>query len=122
MPICRQCQSERPAESFEVCRIVAGKVYRRRKCQQCKRTVTNARRAKLRQWLDTYKRTRVCERCGFADFRALQFHHKESGGKEFNLADMVHSGFREAKIQCEISKCIVLCANCHQIEHYQNRG
>jgi len=71
MPICRYCRQDKPEEAFEVCRIVNGKAYRRRRCQQCKRLVTNIRRTRLRQWLNDYKAALRCERCGFADWRAL---------------------------------------------------
>jgi hypothetical protein len=32
---------------------------------------------------------------------------------------LVRSGFGLAVIKREIAKCIVLCANCHEIEHYE---
>lgn len=43
MPPCPYCNEDRPDESFEVCRIINGKAYRRRKCQVCKRITTNER-------------------------------------------------------------------------------
>src|SRR5690349_1986588 len=121
MKICKYCQTEQPDESFEVCRIVRGKVYRRLRCQKCKRVAKNERRARIRRWLDEYKRTLSCERCGFADFRALEFHHHGFREKDFNIADMIGSGLSIAKIRSEIEKCSVLCSNCHQIEHYGER-
>jgi hypothetical protein len=72
-------------------------------------------------WLDEYKKTLRCERCGFADYRALEFHHDGSREKDFNVADMIHSGLSRAAIMREIDKCIVLCSNCHQITHYGER-
>ena len=104
-----------------MCRIVGAKVYRRLKCQRCKRRKANERRAALRLWVDEYKKTLRCERCGFADYRALVFHHHGSQQKEFNIADMIRSGLSRASIQREIGKCIVICSNCHQIEHYEKR-
>ena len=71
MKICKYCNTVKPEESFEVCNIVAGKIYRRLKCQKCKWADKTARRNKLRKWLDDYKKGLTCERCGFADFRAL---------------------------------------------------
>lgn len=121
MPVCRYCREEKPEASFEVCRVVKGKEYRRRRCQQCKRAVTNLRRTRLQQWLNNYKANLRCERCGFSDWRALQFHHEEPNAKEFNVADMVHAGLCQATMQREINKCCVLCANCHLIEHYEAR-
>ena len=119
MKTCKSCNRELPDEAFPVCKILAGKVYRNRKCQKCRRVVINRRRSKLRLWLDEYKKSLECERCGFADYRALEFHHHVRGGKEFNVADMIRSGFSIERMSREIEKCKVLCSNCNQIEHYE---
>jgi hypothetical protein len=118
MKRCKYCQVELPEEAFEICAVAKGKVYRRLKCQKCKRKTTNQRRSRLREWLDDYKRALACERCGFSDYRALQFHHSEKGIKDSNVADMIRSCLSVRAIRAEIAKCAVLCANCHQIEHY----
>jgi hypothetical protein len=97
---------------------VNGKAYRRLRCRGCKRAKTNERRAALRRWLDEQKKALCCERCGFADYRALVFHHAGGQEKDFNVADMIRSGLSREAILREIAKCIVLCSNCHQIEHY----
>jgi hypothetical protein len=118
MKICKYCHLEQPEEAFEVCRVINGKIYRRLKCQKCKRAGMYIRRSNLRKWLDEYKQELVCERCGFADYRALEFHHKNHNDKHYNVADMIRSGLSILTIKREIGKCIVLCSNCHQIEHY----
>lgn len=122
MKVCKYCHEVKPEEAFDVCRVVKGKTYRRLKCKNCKRIYNNQRRAKLRVWLINYKKTLACERCGFADFRALQFHHKGDDEKASNVADMVRSVFSIESVSREIAKCIILCANCHQIEHHKDRG
>lgn len=121
MSICKYCKSEKPDESFEICRIVGDRIYRRLRCKDCKREIRVVRRKKTREWLDGYKKGLSCEHCGFADFRALEFHHINHNEKDFNVADMIHSGSSVQTIMREIEKCIVLCSNCHQIEHYQKR-
>lgn len=98
--------------------MVAGKIYRRHKCNQCKNAYNNSRRAERQAWLTEYKKTRTCERCGFSDFRALQFHHTGEDPKAANVADLVSDALSLAMIQREIVKCVVLCANCHRIEHH----
>jgi len=118
---CKYCRQEQPEEAFEVCRIVKGVAYHRLRCRRCKRLKTNERRSALREWLDNYKKTLQCVRCGFADYRALEFHHPGPGAKDSNVADMIRSGLSQVSIMREIGKCVVLCSNCHQIEHYDER-
>jgi hypothetical protein len=118
---CKYCHTEQPDEAFEVCRVVKDKAYRRLRCRRCKRARTNERRAFLRSWLDEYKKALQCGRCGFADYRALEFHHPAGQEKDFNVADMIRSGLSRRAILQEIARCIVLCSNCHQIEHYNDQ-
>ena len=118
MPTCKYCNTEQPKDAFEICRVVNGKAYRRLRCRRCKRAKTNERRTALRLWLDEYKKTLQCGRCGFSDYRALEFHHPGEQEKDWNVADMIGGGFSRKTILREIAKCVVLCSNCHQIEHY----
>lgn len=122
MKLCKYWQQEKPDESFEICKVIDEKVYRRQKCKDCKKTVRVARRKNLRKWLDEYKETLACERCSFSDFRALEFHHLNHNEKDSNVADMIRSGASIQTILKEIEKCEVLCSNCHQIEHYEKRN
>lgn len=62
------------------------------------------------------KQSRVCARCGFADFRCLTFHHLKD--KEFEISEAPSMKISVARLMKEIAKCIVLCANCHMIEHF----
>jgi hypothetical protein len=118
---CKYCRTEQADEAFEVCAVVKGKTYRRLRCRRCKRAKTNERRTSLRLWLDEYKKTLRCDRCRFADYRALEFHHPEGQEKDANVADMIRSGLSRVAILREIGKCLVLCSNCHQIEHDDER-
>lgn len=48
---------------------------------------------------------------------ALEFHHINPDEKEFQI-DMRHfSNNSLEKLQTELDKCILLCANCHREEH-----
>ncbi|MBY0228047.1 MAG: hypothetical protein K2W96_02085 [Gemmataceae bacterium] len=119
--MCKYCKRVLAIDSFEVCRVVDGKAYRRRRCKGCKRQVTNKRRTGLRQWLDDFKRELHCIKCGFQDYRALEFHHPGRQDKDANVADMIRSGNSKEAILREMGKCFVYCANCHRIEHYEER-
>jgi len=59
-----------------------------------------------------------CIDCGIEDWRVLQFDHISN--KKYNVADMIKSNSIYL-IKQEIKKCVLRCANCHQIKtHYYN--
>lgn len=56
-----------------------------------------------------------CQCCGFSQhYSALEFHHLDPGEKEFNL-NVTSKGW--GNLVKEVSKCILLCANCHRMIH-----
>ena len=61
-----------------------------------------------------------CTKCGFDHHAALDFHHEDPTEKEYNVNRLVSDG-RFKKAYAEIEKCIVLCANCHRIHHYEEK-
>ncbi len=93
--------------------------YERNKARQ---KAWSIRRVKdLRRQLDDYKAKQQCGRCGFADGRALQFHHRDSNDKVTEVTTAVIRGWSWKRILAEIAKCDLICANCHQIEHHSSR-
>ena len=55
-----------------------------------------------------------CVHCGWqGNQAALQFHHLT--GKDFTIGNVANKSW--VSIKKEIQKCILLCANCHMIEH-----
>lgn len=73
-------------------------------------------RQKRRDWIQKYKADHPCVNCGESDWRCLDFHHS-TGKKEHCIANMVGPRYSFKKIEEEVHKCIVLCANCHRKEH-----
>jgi hypothetical protein len=57
-----------------------------------------------------------CTRCGFADARALDFHHRDPATKIFTIGKKGHTYAWETLL-AEVAKCDLLCSNCHRIEH-----
>lgn len=94
---------------------INGIIYYRYLCKTCYQKSKDQRRNKIKQWLKDYKKTLSCNRCGNSDYRVLQFHHLKD--KHFDIGDFGRKSI--STIQKEISKCEVLCANCHMIEHYK---
>lgn len=57
-----------------------------------------------------------CQKCGEVFPLAVYDFHHHSGEKEANPSEIIGNGSLES-IAKEISKCTLLCANCHRIEH-----
>lgn len=73
------------------------------------------RRIKIMEWFKEYKKTLKCGRCPESDSVCLDFHHFED--KNENVSKMVVNGVSIKKIKEEITKCKILCSNCHRKEH-----
>lgn len=80
------------------------------------REAVKKRRRKLREMARTSKGNK-CIICGYDKCqRALSFHHLDPSKKEFNLSA---KGLTRSwdKIEKEIEKCVLVCANCHMEIH-----
>ena len=57
-----------------------------------------------------------CSICGYNKcIAALEFHHLESEEKDFNISKGYSYSFK--RLVAELSKCILVCANCHREIH-----
>jgi hypothetical protein len=77
----------------------------------------NAIRKRNVAWTNSYKQIHPCSKCGESDICCLEFHHVDSSTKEENIARSVTGGWSIKRIEREVAKCIVLCANCHRKLH-----
>ncbi len=82
---------------------------------QCNTCVSKIRRLQIKQKAVEYKGGK-CERCGYdKHLAALEFHHLNPEEKDFNFGDMKSRKWED--IKDELNKCILLCSNCHRVEH-----
>lgn len=79
------------------------------------------RKAAMNEYVQSIKNEMCCTDCDERHPATLHFHHLNSEDKLFNIGEAVQKGFGLNKIKKEIEKCIVLCANCHAIRHYNMR-
>ncbi|MEK7552146.1 MAG: HNH endonuclease signature motif containing protein [Patescibacteria group bacterium] len=80
------------------------------------REAVKRRRRKLREMARATKGSK-CFICGYKKCqRSLSFHHIDPSTKKFDLAS---GGITRswAKIEEEIKKCVLVCANCHMEIH-----
>ncbi len=108
-------------ESIRMCfRCKKNYIYKResgctmKHCQSC---TTQVRRKEIKQKMLNYK-GRICQKCGYSKCcDALVFHHISPEKKDFAPSSSASKSWK--KIQDELDKCILLCANCHAEIHEQ---
>src|ERR1051325_6791274 len=91
----------------------------RRKAQLKINRQNSKQRAK--EFVATYFASYPCVDCGESDSIVLTFDHVR-GEKRANVSDMVQAGLGLQTITDEISKCDVVCFNCHAIRSQKRSG
>ena len=91
------------------------------RCKRCESRVVSDRRLKNKMRCIEYKGSK-CFACGYDKcIDALEFHHTDPSKKSRSW----HKSITDRKfeiIKDELDTCILLCANCHREEHYnENR-
>lgn len=133
MPVCPQCgetfqsSNSRKLYCSYSCRRKTHRTQASPEYHQAYRERTRDRRRELsakrtaanRKWVDDYKVSKGCIDCGYnAHPVALELDHV-TGLKEMEVSKMMELSLE--RIQAEISKCVVRCANCHRVRHYEAR-
>lgn len=62
-----------------------------------------------------WKKTLSCENCGENHSACIEFHHVDSSKKDYTISRMAGKSMKS--IMKEVSKCKILCANCHRKLH-----
>jgi hypothetical protein len=55
-----------------------------------------------------------CVDCGEDDVRVLDFDHEDPSLKEWNIGRLTGMAMPWSRVEAEIAKCSVRCANCHR--------
>ncbi len=87
--------------------------------QNRNRTRCSSCNTKIRRYRNKLRAVQLlggkCIKCGYDNFLVLEFHHRNPKEKEFNIGMVANRSW--GTIVDEISKCDLLCANCHRLEH-----
>lgn len=99
------------------------KGYAAKRRRLYKNDIANAfrrRHIERRDWILSIKAGLKCARCGESRPMCLDFHHLDGAAKEHNISTMIGKHHPKERILVEIAKCIVLCRNCHAVEHWEH--
>lgn len=81
-----------------------------------------ARQKERRAYLKEYvrkKKEAPCADCGGKfHYSAMDFDHRPGEGKIANLTKLVIGGVSTDKLDEEMAKCDLVCANCHRVRTY----
>jgi protein-arginine kinase activator protein McsA len=133
--ICSKCDEDKAPTEFRWRNKALGK--RHGFCKTCAKKKdrrhylsSGTRRKKIRQrqkerlakkkiWYEELRSELKCVRCGYNKcIQALEFHHRDPNEKEAAISDIVKKDYSKERALEEMSKCDVLCANCHREEHF----
>lgn len=76
-----------------------------------------ARQKSLRDYVQDYKLERGCSVCGYRRCGAALDLHHATGEKKLGVSNLIQRCPSPEKLQVELDKCVVLCANCHRELH-----
>jgi len=78
-----------------------------------------AYKLKKRDEWHAYKASLVCTRCGASHPAIIDFHHIDRHDPDKKKVHKLVQNHNYATAYKEIEKCLILCANCHRIHHYE---
>jgi hypothetical protein len=141
---CWKCKTEKPDEDFNwenkkldkrkrICRSCM-KVYHRKwyresyKFNKKRKTSTEHQHEKMKRsrlYSLNYLKTHPCVDCGETDPVVLEYDHVDKSVKykrRTRVFYLVQHGYSQQRIDEEISRCEVRCANCHRRKTAKQQG
>jgi|SRR3989344_7183110 len=131
MKTCSRCKKEKPIEEFNF--KIKAKNLHQSHCKECTRFFIKNHynnnqqyylrkaqkrnqlvRLKINKHLYQYLSKHPCVDCGESEITVLEFDHQGNAPKLKAVSRLVRSQLSIEKIQEEIDKCEVRCANCHR--------
>jgi hypothetical protein len=97
---------------------VSGRSHYQRNRAKYLAKAREARQQKKLYILEVKKKGK-CVDCGNTDYRVLDFDHLPGNQKDDNVSVMWARNLSIKRIQQEIDKCELVCANCHRIRTHQ---
>lgn len=133
MKICGKCKIEKSFSEFSIKTRKSGKIEYQASCKKCQKIYKDnhyrenkdkylfdntKRKKENRQFYLNFKKTLICSLCPENFPECLDFHHTNKKDKLYKSGvyrTLMHKG-KKAFLE-EVSKCQVLCSNCHRKQH-----
>jgi len=124
---CKDCIRVRRQRYYQANQLRLKQVTRHYYQQHRKEVISSQMRyrqlrvERARRYVLDYLSHQSCVDCDNSDIRVLEFDHTR-GKKSASIAHMIAHGVSITRLQREIDKCSVRCANCHRIRHSLEGG
>lgn len=116
--VCSYCNTLLPTDEFYF-KASTNRRTKTSKCRTCIKKYNKQRELDIKIKLIIYKGG-ACINCGYKkNICALDFHHRDTTTKKFNLA---HIPGINKKVLDEVDKCDLLCSNCHRELHNPDKN
>jgi hypothetical protein len=73
------------------------------------------------KYVEDIKKRSKCTDCGNNDYRVLEFDHLPQFEKIGHIATLIRKGWTIQRLDTEIAKCDIVCANCHKIRTWARK-
>lgn len=128
MKTCTNCKEQKELAAFNKRRQAYQSICKECNRQKChdyyalnrERQIKQVYQSKQKRIRENQSRIRdvlaIGCKCGFKDIRALEFHHIYPADKSDGISKLLADGYSWKRLEKELAKCEVICANCHKIE------
>ena len=106
-----------PYKDVETRRAKAREYYKANPAPAKARSAKTKRR--MRAEFAVFKASLSCTKCGENHPATLDFHHHTPHPDNIKINELVRDGRIAFAIEEIMTKCVVLCSNCHRKHHYE---
>lgn len=120
MKICHTCSKELTGRQTKFCSTICKNTNSNHKFNNYEAQQKRAMERKIKFVLSLGGK---CQQCGYdKNLSALTFHHRDPAQKTLKLDRRIMSNYTMERLTAEVSKCQLLCANCHLEHHHPNES
>jgi hypothetical protein len=118
---CGTCKEEKPITEFNLRGSVRPQ-HRQHSCKECVNKVIRAHKRKISSLVKRWKMFKGCQMCGFKAKHSCQLDldHIVPKGSKSKDRQAINTSWSKPRLKVELSKCQVLCSNCHRLKTYQD--
>lgn len=117
---CNKCLIEKSETEFN--KLSASPTGYRYTCRICEKLYRQKLQREKYEEVYFYLLEHGCEECGESNPLKLEFDHIDPTTKKYSISDICSRQYSMETVFNEITKCRVLCSNCHKVKTHKERN